>query len=151
MRVNLYKSLYFLLIFIALVFLSCSYNKTNVSVISCLEKITHEDCFITKFDQLLDSASKYESKCIQIEGYLSLKFEDIAIYKSNKSRERMHSEKGYWLNFNDSLISCIESNELLLNKRKVIIKGFFTSTRKGHLNAYSGEIDDVYHIQVINN
>lgn len=98
---------------------------------------------------MLDSGLKYESKCIEIEGYLSLNFEDVAIYKSNKERKNLQSKDAYWLNFSDSLITCMESKVTALNKQKVIIKGVFTNKRKGHLNAYSGEIDNVFFVQPV--
>ena len=132
--------------FMALPF-SCGGHKDDLAANMRCDGQVQCDCDATTFDEVLNDKVKYESKCITLEGYLSLNFEYVAIYRSDRDRRNMKSKNAYWLNFNDSLINCLESKTTIFNKQKVTVKGRFTSSRKGHLNSYSGEIDNVVFVQ----
>jgi len=138
-----------LIVFFAVSLNSCSSHKTNRIIGYCCVNCTKNSCYTITLKQLIDSGEKFESKYIEVEGFLSLSFEDVAIYESNKDRSNLQSKAAYWLNFNDSLLACIDSKTAILHTQKVIVRGVVNSKRKGHLSAYSGEIDNVFYVQIV--
>lgn len=108
-------------------------------------------CAISKFYQpvekvlLKDTAAIKQShdKFIQVEGYLSYDFENVAVYPYKWSE----TSNALWLNFSDNIAS--SNKELnMLNQKKIILIGRVNINRKGHLGGYMASVDSVFCIQV---
>ena len=107
----------------------CVMNKLSQPV----EKVSLNDTFAIK--QLND-------KFIQIEGYFSYEFENVAVYPTKWSE----TSSALWLNFSDNI--AINNDGLnALNQKKVVLIGRVNKNRKGHLGGYMASVDSVFCIQ----
>lgn len=100
------------------------------------------------FEELFKKPSDFNGKVIELEGYLAMNFEDVALYKSNKFHKDENAKYSCWINFGEYFDHYFDSTKINLKKYKIQIKGTFNSDEKGHSNLYIGELDSVLCIQV---
>lgn len=128
---------------------SCKSNKANPTEIYCQTNTIQVDCMKIELSQLLESADKFDSRCITSEGYFSYRSEDAGIYLSPNDIRNYDSQNAIWVDISSSIVACVESKINLFQKQKVVVTGMFNSKKKGHLSAYGGEITNVTYIKVI--
>lgn len=90
-------------------------------------------------DQSLDG------KIVQISGYFSFVFEDIALYPSEKAE----SNDAVWLTISSEVDKHYEKLKKF-NTRKVILTGFLHYRDKSHLNSYYATLSKVSCIRLDN-
>ena len=90
-----------------------------------------------------NSIKNSDGKLVQLEGYFSFNFEDVAIYPS----KGWNSEDALWLDLvlPDSLTSMMLDS---LNKKKIQVIGRINTQSKGHMGEYLGTLDSVYCMKV---
>jgi hypothetical protein len=132
------KSVY--LIFIIIIF-SCNH----------LTQRTKSDlCFSSDFSKQVEKVSlndtgrirKLNGRFIQIEGYLTYEFENVALYPIKWSE----STKALWLNFSDTIIKNRE-DLMTINYKAVAVIGKVNILHNGHSNGYLAELDSVFCIK----
>ena len=90
----------------------------------------------------IDKLKTFNQKFVEIEGYLTNEFENVALYPYKWSE----SNKALWLNFCDSIIKNREELSLL-NYQKVVVIGRVNILHKGHYSGYIAELDSVFCIK----
>jgi hypothetical protein len=124
-----------------LLFLSC----TNVS-----RDVKQNLCFLDKFSQKIEKISlkeidkikKLNGQFIQVEGYLTYEFENVALYPYKWSE----SDKSLWLNFSDNIFKN-EEELITINYKEVTVIGKVNILHKGHYSGYLAELDSVFCIK----
>lgn len=123
------------------VFFSCNYQP---------KKTKDNLCFANNFSQHVEKVSLKDAgkikdlngKFIQIEGYFSHEFENVALYPYKWSEPT----KALWLNFSDSVVK--NQKELdTMNYKEVIVIGRVNTSHKGHYSGYIAELDSVFCIK----
>ena len=113
---------------------NCTPKNRITKICSGTEKV--ENCVSVSFDSLIIASNKFEDKCIQLEGYLVLRFEQVGIFKS---KDRISSEGAVWLKMENTV-----SQEILKNfpkgiPGKISVTGIFNPTKDSL--GYFGELD----------
>lgn len=101
----------------------------------------------TSIIKIIENPSDYNNKKIEIEGYFHYHMEEAAISKNKGSDIR----KRIWIDFNyfrdllnDKKESLYKDDRLVINnKKKIKLKGIYTTKSNGHLGLYSGSIKDI--------
>lgn len=115
-----------------------------------LQKGQQNLCVMNKFSQPVKNVllkdtfaiKQLHDKFIQIEGYFSYEFENVAVYPTKWSE----TSSALWLNFSDNIAG--NNDELnILNQKKVVLIGRVNVNRKGHLGGYMASVDSVFCIQ----
>lgn len=123
------------------VFFSCNHQP---------KKTKDNLCFANNFSQHVEKVSLKDAdkikdlngKFIQIEGYFSYEFENVALYPYKWSEPT----KALWLNFSDSVVK--NQKELdTMNYKEVIVIGKVNTSHKGHYSGYIAELDSVFCIK----
>ena len=107
-------------------------------------------CFTNNFTQHIEKVSlkdidkiiSLNGRFIQIEGYFTHEFENVALYPYKWSEPT----KALWLNFSDSIIKNQKSLDTM-NYKEVIIIGKVNTLHKGHYGGYIAELDSVFCIK----
>ena len=91
--------------------------------------------------QLIATPERYEGRLIQVVGFIRLQFEGNAIYLHREDYESGLTENGLWLDTR----SCKTRPRSSANFTKgyALVSARFTVTRRGHEDAYRGELYDV--------
>ena len=89
--------------------------------------------------QLIATPEKYEGKLVTIQGFVRLEFEGNAIYLHRDDYEQGLSSNGLWLNANE----CKRIDGKDFDTGYALVTGRFTSTGRGHMGLWAGEIQDV--------
>lgn len=143
-----------LLFLILLENFSCTNNKT-------LPIYTSENAQSSEkvgFKKLLNSPSDYKGKVLEVIGVFHTDFEESAIYSSSFN---INKKQSIWITFNSDYYPLIDNKtevNLLssyqtiekINKKKIRIRGKFNPNSKGHLSMYSGTIENVFYVEVLN-
>lgn len=133
-------------IFILLSFLtitSVSFSQTKTDTLDEAEKKPFELGIYenTSLIKLIATPEKYDSKTIQVIGYLHLEFEGNALYLHKEDFENSLTENAFWVNFSKKLTKKI--NIMDYNDKYVIIIGTFKMDSKGHMGLFGGTIDNI--------
>ena len=135
--------------FFALTFISCTSEK-KIYISNCDDAITFKH---VKFSQLIDSLTNYDQQYVEVSG----------TYKEGKGQSALfndslfvdHSNKhALWINFSQDcplylsgthtgLFAASDGQFMIINNRKVIIRGKIDVHNTGHLKQYKGCIDRV--------
>jgi hypothetical protein len=147
-------SVAFIFLLIALLFPSCKKSK-KVYTSTCNVNLVFKK---VKFTQLIDSIDNYDHQYIEIAG----------VYKEAKGQSALfsdslfvdHSNKhGLWINFsqdcplylNGTHIGLFEASDgqfVLINNKKVVIRGKIDLHNRGHLAQYAGSLDRISFIKL---
>jgi hypothetical protein len=92
-----------------------------------------------RFKAILLNPEKFDSVEVELIGIFRYEFENVAIYLTNKDSDSLISSNAFWVN-SDSLSS---EDLRLANRKRVHLKGRFNKDDRGHLNYYSGTIEEV--------
>lgn len=112
-----------------------------------LEGQTYPGIYEISIVELIANPDKYENKTVTISGYLHLEFEGNAIYFRSVDYEIPITKNGFAIRLNDYVRSEIIEKEFC--DHYVRLTGIFNSKDNGHGGSYSGSIDAIYSIVVI--
>lgn len=90
---------------------------------------------------LIAAPEKYNNKKIRTRGYVSLEFENTALYLSEDDAKRYVPKNALWL-------AAEVMNRHELHGRYAVVEGVFDATKRGHLGQFSGTIRDVVRFEV---
>lgn len=117
------------------------------------------------YDSLITQPQKYHNKQITIKGFVQLKFEHCALYKSEFfTKLTSDTIPAFWLNIfpTDSLIFSYQGVEYdlrdidiksfyrIFNNKYVEIVGRFNQNNKGHLDSFLASIENINSIKIYN-
>jgi hypothetical protein len=97
-------------------------------------------------DSLISFPEKYNGLNIETTGYFIARFEDIAVYRSKTDCNIGNKRNAFWIDFNQKLEISFSTNYQGLNAKYVKFRGTFNYAKKGHLNQYAGEFENVYYM-----
>jgi hypothetical protein len=126
---------------ILLLFLSCNHTLKSTKIDLCFGKNFSQHVEKVSLNDI-DKIKTFNQKFIEIEGYLTNEFENVALYPYKWSE----SNKALWLNFCDSIIKNREELSLL-NYQKVVVIGRVNILHKGHYSGYIAELDSIFCIK----
>jgi len=87
--------------------------------------------------ELLANKDKYNGKPVQVSGYLSIRFEDNALYFDENAYLHTFTENALWIGFGDADRSTFEKYD----RHPGYVMGVFRADEcNGHLCLYGGEI-----------
>lgn len=78
---------------------------------------------------------------MRVFGFVRIEHEGTAIYLHREDSEHMLTKNGLWLAANDGAPE--GSKEAQVKDRYALIEGRFTAKKKGHLDLWSGSIEDI--------
>jgi hypothetical protein len=97
-----------------------------------------------RFKAILRHPEKFDSVVVELTGIFRYEFENVAIYLTNKDSDSLISSNAFWVN-SDSL--SVEDLRLA-NRKRVHLKGRFNKDDRGHMNYYSGTIEEVGNLEI---
>jgi hypothetical protein len=96
------------------------------------------------FSRLLKNPQMYDGKIVEITGFANIEFEGNALYLDQKSQNEATYEKGLWLE-----ISKTSFEQKKYNGSKILIRGTFKLSNKGHMNLWKGAIEQVTKLVIV--
>ncbi|WP_128330291.1 hypothetical protein [Apibacter sp. HY039] len=131
---------YLLIVFSFLVFISCS-KKNMVVLFDTKTSHLYEEVSIK---ELKKNYNEYNGKWLIVtDGFINMDYEYSVLQP--QIRMNINDVSDIWVWYPDRGFNDIFKR---INKKKVIIKGFFTTSSRGHLGLYPGAIKDVTYIAV---
>ncbi len=109
--------------------------KKRISKI-CSAKDNVGTCIRVSFDSLFIAPDEFNDKCIQLEGYLVLGFEQVGLFRSEK---RIFSKGAVWLKMENDVAQQILKNFPKGIPGKISVAGVFNRTKDRF--GYFGELD----------
>ena len=150
----LYKTFVFIFLITTLALPSCKKGK-KVYISTCNVNLVFKK---VKFTQLIDNIKNYDQQYIEIAG----------IYKEAKGQSALfndslfvdHSNKrGLWINFSQDcplylngthtgLFEATDGEFILINNKKVVVRGKIDLHNRGRLAQYAGSMDRISFIKL---
>lgn len=98
----------------------------------------------TDFTDLLKNPEKYNGKVVNITGFATIEFEGNALYLDSKSQKAASYENGVWLE-----IAKTPFELKTYNGSKVLVKGMFKLSNKGHMGLWRGSLEQVSKVELV--
>ncbi|NOT77747.1 MAG: hypothetical protein HOP07_01945 [Bacteriovoracaceae bacterium] len=98
----------------------------------------------TDFIELLKNPEKYDGKVVEIIGFATIEFEGNALYMDSKSQKNASYEKGVWLEIAKTPFELKK-----YNGSKVLVKGIFKLSNKGHMGLWRGALEQVSKVELV--
>lgn len=103
--------------------------------------------------RLIATPEQFNDKEVLVKGFLSVEFENTALYLSKEHYDADLYQNAIWVNFQprnklqalDGRGNRIGVREL--SEKYVIVKGVFKQNHKGHEGMYSGAIEEVRYVR----
>lgn len=131
---------YLLIVFSFFIFISCSKKKL---VVLFDKGINHPYEEIT-IKELKKNHEKYNDKWVVVkDGFINMDYEYSVLQP--KIIMDMNDVSDIWVWYPDRGFNDILKR---INKKKVIIKGFFTANSHGHLGLYPGAVKDITYVAI---
>jgi hypothetical protein len=89
--------------------------------------------------QLIANPDKFDGKLIRVIGFLRLEFEGNVLYLHREDYENEILGNGIWV----EVAYEITRQSKALNMHYVLLEGIFSSSERGHLDAWSGTIKSI--------
>lgn len=96
------------------------------------------------FSTLLKNPQKYDGKIVEITGFANIEFEGNALYLDQKSQKEATYDKGLWLEISKTSFELKK-----YNGSKILIRGTFKLSNKGHMNLWKGALEQVSKLEVV--
>lgn len=133
-----------LILWVSLLLLRCTENNTN-------SRITPKDIYKTENNKisiinLISNPGSYDKKKVQIKGFVNFEFENCAIYLSKDDYNKGIDKNAIWIQVSKKEIAKFAA----YNKKYVLLEGVFEMNNKGHENDFSGALNGLSMIKVIN-
>ncbi|KAA1257268.1 hypothetical protein LF1_54170 [Rubripirellula obstinata] len=100
------------------------------------------------FVDVLANKERYDGKRIRIFGFLHVAFEGTAIFYSKDHADRLISSEAIWASFDTSAMPNEDIGPKEFHRQWVLIEGTFNMDSRGHLSAYSGELESIDRIEL---
>lgn len=97
---------------------------------------------------LIATPEKYHGKVVRVIGVVEIKFEGTKICLSKESCEYSLSSNALWMELNYEKIGKTKKELRKYNGRYVLIEGTFNKDYHGHMDMYSGEIENITRYQL---
>jgi hypothetical protein len=94
--------------------------------------------------QLLANPEKFDGKLIRVIGFLRLEFEGDALYFHREDYENALLGNGIWVDATPEM----KKQKTGLNMNYVLLEGVFNSGDKGHMDLWSGAIQQIRRAEV---
>jgi len=85
---------------------------------------------------LLAAPDRYDGRAVAVSGFVSLKFEDEALYLHREDWQRGLTRNAVWLSMNSNLRSTAKK----FDRRYATVKGVFSSVQSGHGGLFGGTV-----------
>jgi len=95
--------------------------------------------------QLIADSRSFDGKRVVVTGYVTLEVDNTAVYLHETDAAYGMSRNALWLDV--SLDG--ESHRARFHRRYVLIEGTFSARRRGHLDAFSGSIENIGRFELI--
>ena len=103
--------------------------------------------------KILSNPEEYHNKKVVVIGYLHCSFENSAIYLSEEFSQIGSKENAIWVSYDNN----VEINPLLnsnisltdLDRKYVLLAGFYDMNNNGHFGRYAGSIINVSTISLL--
>jgi len=98
------------------------------------------------FIQLIATPQKFHKKAVRVKGYVSLDFEDYALYLARDDYDHLTGDNGVWLDFKPGVLKS-PKEKTDLQGRYVLVEGIFNAKYFGHMEAFAGTLQNVSRIE----
>lgn len=103
--------------------------------------------------QLIATPEKYHGQLIRVDGYLSVEFEDFALYLTRDDYEHLSGNNAVWVDFTPGILKgpagmTPDENKSLQGKY-VVVEGIFDGNSHGHLGSFAGAIHKISRLQIM--
>lgn len=97
--------------------------------------------------ELIANPDKFDNKTVMVSGFMHLEFESNVLYLHPEDYRMSMLKNGIWLRLNDYLETNIKLDDF--NDQYVCLSGIFNAKQGGHGGRYSGSIEEVFSIYVL--
>ena len=102
--------------------------------------------------QLIATPEKYDGQLITVEGYLSVEFEDFALYLSHDDYDHLNGDNAVWVDFKPGILrgpAGVSPNENKVWQGEFVsVEGTFDANSHGHMGSFAGAIREISRIVV---
>ena len=102
----------------------------------------HEVC-IASLVSVVANPQRFGGRTIQVVGFVTLRFEDNALYLSREAAEVSDSSSAVWLDVGGLTLSRPQD----FDRRYVILAGRFNAENRGHLGMFAGTIETISRLE----
>jgi len=95
--------------------------------------------------QLIADSRSFDGKRVVVTGYVTLEADNTAVYLHETDAAYGIVRNGLWL---DVPVGG-ESHRARFHRRYVLIEGTFSARRRGHLDAFSGSIENIGRFELV--
>lgn len=95
--------------------------------------------------QLIATPQSFDGKRVVVTGYLMLEHENTAVYLHESDAAYGIFRNGVWLDVSVRG----ESQHAQFHRRYVLIEGTFNARRRGHREAYSGSLENISRVELV--
>jgi hypothetical protein len=95
--------------------------------------------------QLIANPASFDGKRVLLTGYVVLESENTAVYLHESDARYGIARSGLWL----AMPLGGESHRARFHQRYVLIEGTFNARRRGHLELFSGTLEDVGRFELV--
>ena len=124
--------------------------KTNIIIIaialmfsSTVMAQTNDEPVAVSIIQLIANPKDFDCKNVSISGFVSLEFEENAIYLSESDYDHWLTKNGLWLDISDA----IRNSRAEFDGKYVMVQGRFSMKDLGHMGLWSGSIQNISRFQ----
>jgi hypothetical protein len=89
---------------------------------------------------LLAQPADYDGRLVRVEGFLTLHFEESALYPDKEAYDGNLASSSVWVNTPKGMD---RTKAYRMRPRYAAVEGRFVAAERGHMGAYSGGLDDV--------
>ncbi len=144
------KGIIYLFLTPLLIFQSCSKGDKKVYKSNCDDGITFKR---VSFSKLIDSIESYDHQYIEVDGTYKEGDEESALINDSLFVDHSNSH-AIWVNFSQDcplylkgtrqgLFEFTDGKFIIINNKKITIRGKIDVRHKGHLGSYKGSMDRV--------
>jgi hypothetical protein len=91
--------------------------------------------------RLIATPEAFDGAYVRVFGFVRIEHEGTAVYLHREDAEHMLTKNGLWLAANDAAPE--GSREARVKDRYALIEGRFSASKKGHLNLWSGSVENI--------
>ena len=95
--------------------------------------------------QLIAGPGSFDGKRVVVTGYVMLETENTAVYLHESDAAYGIFRNALWLDVSLGA----ESHRAQFHRRYVLIEGSFSARRRGHLDAFSGSLEDIGRFELV--
>jgi hypothetical protein len=93
--------------------------------------------------QLIANPTAFDGKRVLVKGYITLEFENQAIWLSELDAKHIITRNSLWLDVDDP----VYANRARFHNRYGLVVGTFTARRHGHLSLFGGAIEKISRLE----